>query len=64
MGITLTLCNVGGIVSGQISILDQAPQFRLGHAYSMGCIVLSVVGLDGVEGHLCEEGGVEGGEDS
>lgn len=44
VGITLTLTNIGGIISGQIYVLDQAPQFRVGHAFSLGCIVLSVVG--------------------
>ena len=43
MGITLTLCNFDGTVPGQIYILDQAPQIRLGHAYGMGCIVVSAV---------------------
>lgn len=44
VGITLTLTNIGGIISGQIYILDQAPQFQVGHACSLACIILAVIG--------------------
>ena len=38
------MTNIGGIISGQIYILDQAPQFQVGHACSLACIVLAVIG--------------------
>ncbi|KIV93764.1 hypothetical protein PV10_04955 [Exophiala mesophila] len=44
VGITLTLTNIGGIVSGQIYVARQAPLYRLGHSWSLACLVLSVVG--------------------
>ncbi|ETI24905.1 hypothetical protein G647_04275 [Cladophialophora carrionii CBS 160.54] len=44
VGITLTLTNIGGIVSGQIYIVKQAPQYRLGHAWCLGCLVLAWIG--------------------
>ncbi|RVX68862.1 hypothetical protein B0A52_07517 [Exophiala mesophila] len=44
IGITLTLTNIGGIISGQIYILDQAPRFQAGQAFSLACAVLAVGG--------------------
>ncbi|KAH8809424.1 retrograde regulation protein 2 [Xylogone sp. PMI_703] len=44
VGITLTISNIGGIVSGQIYATQQAPAFRLGHAWCLGCYVVSVIG--------------------
>jgi arginine exporter protein ArgO len=39
--LTLT---TGGIVSGQIYIVKQAPQYRLGHAWCLGCLFLAWIG--------------------
>ncbi|KAF2194634.1 retrograde regulation protein 2 [Zopfia rhizophila CBS 207.26] len=44
VGITLTLTNVGGIVSGQIYVAKQAPHYRLGHAWSLASLVLAWIG--------------------
>ena len=38
IGILLTLTNIGGVVSGQIYQSDAAPKYRLGHAWSLGCL--------------------------
>lgn len=34
----------GGIISGQIYVAKQAPHYRLGHAWSLGSLVLAVAG--------------------
>jgi MFS family permease len=38
LGIQLTLTNIGGIVSGQIYQTKSAPEFKLGHGWSLGCL--------------------------
>lgn len=44
VGILLTMTNVGGVVSGQIYQGKQAPRFTLGHAWSLGCLVVAWFG--------------------
>lgn len=44
VGILLTMTNVGGVVSGQIYQGTQAPRFTLGHAWSLGCLVVAWFG--------------------
>ena len=44
LGIQLTLTNIGGIVSGQIYQTKSAPKFRLGHAWSLGCLAFAWFG--------------------
>jgi hypothetical protein len=41
LGIQLTLTNIGGIVSGQIYQTSSAPEFKLGHAWSLGCLAFA-----------------------
>lgn len=48
VGILLTLTNIGGVVSGQIYYSKAAPQYRLGHAWSLGCLVFAWIGWWGV----------------
>ncbi|POS69972.1 MFS transporter [Diaporthe helianthi] len=44
LGILLTLTNIGGVVSGQIYQTNAAPEFALGHAWSLGCLVFAWLG--------------------
>ena len=44
LGILLTLTNIGGIVSGQIYQSKAAPDFTLGHAWSLGCLAFAWIG--------------------
>jgi nitrate/nitrite transporter NarK len=44
LGILLTLTNIGGVVSGQIYQSNAAPRYRLGHAWSMGCLIFAWCG--------------------
>jgi hypothetical protein len=44
LGILLTLTNIGGVVSGQIYQTNSAPQFTLGHAWSLGCLGFAWIG--------------------
>ena len=44
VGIQQAMAQVAGIVSGQIYRSDCAPKFTLGHAYSLGCVVLGMIG--------------------
>ena len=44
VGILLTLTNIGGVVSGQIYQTKAAPAYTLGHAWSLGCLVLAWFG--------------------
>ncbi|KAF2453172.1 retrograde regulation protein 2 [Lineolata rhizophorae] len=44
VGILLTLTNIGGIVAGQIYQTESAPDFILGHSWSMGCLVVAWCG--------------------
>lgn len=41
LGIQLTLTNIGGIVSGQIYQTKGAPEFKLGHGWSFGCLAFA-----------------------
>ncbi|KEF51301.1 uncharacterized protein A1O9_12651 [Exophiala aquamarina CBS 119918] len=43
LGIQLTLTNIGGIVSGQIYQSKSAPDFTLGHSWSLGCLVFALI---------------------
>jgi MFS family permease len=38
LGIQLTLTNLGGIVSGQIYQTKSAPEFKMGHGWSLACL--------------------------
>ncbi|OCL05540.1 retrograde regulation protein 2 [Glonium stellatum] len=44
LGILLTLTNIGGVVSGQIYQTKAAPAYRLGHAWSLGCLAFAWCG--------------------
>ncbi|KAH8771607.1 retrograde regulation protein 2 [Diaporthe sp. PMI_573] len=44
LGILLTLTNIGGVVSGQIYQTNAAPEFTLGHAWSLGCLAFAWLG--------------------
>ncbi|KAF2010793.1 retrograde regulation protein 2 [Aaosphaeria arxii CBS 175.79] len=41
LGILLTLTNIGGVVSGQIYQSNAAPGYKLGHGWSLGCLVFA-----------------------
>lgn len=40
-GILLTLTNIGGVVAGQIYQTNSAPEFVLGHSWSLGCLTFA-----------------------
>lgn len=40
-GILLTLTNIGGVVAGQIYQTNSAPEFVLGHSWSLGCLAFA-----------------------
>ena len=44
LGILLTLTNIGGVVSGQIYQSNAAPNYTLGHAWSLGCLGFAWLG--------------------
>ncbi|KAH8712127.1 major facilitator superfamily domain-containing protein [Phaeosphaeriaceae sp. PMI808] len=44
LGILLTLTNIGGVVSGQIYQSNAAPNYTLGHAWSLGCLAFAWCG--------------------
>ena len=44
LGILLTLTNIGGVVSGQIYQSKAAPGYKLGHAWSLGCLAFAFCG--------------------
>ncbi|KAK3305015.1 major facilitator superfamily domain-containing protein [Chaetomium strumarium] len=44
LGILLTLTNIGGVVSGQIYQSNTAPEYTLGHAWSLGCLAFAWCG--------------------
>lgn len=48
LGILLTLTNIGGVVSGQIYQSNAAPRYTLGHAWSLGCLVVAWCGWWGI----------------
>lgn len=44
LGFQLTLTNLGGIVAGQIYQSTSAPRYVLGHAWSLGSLVIAFIG--------------------
>ncbi|KAL4891998.1 retrograde regulation protein 2 [Aspergillus ambiguus] len=44
LGIQLTLTNLGGIIAGQIYQSTSAPRFTLGHSWSLGSLVIALIG--------------------
>ncbi|ODQ58155.1 hypothetical protein WICANDRAFT_64300 [Wickerhamomyces anomalus NRRL Y-366-8] len=43
VGIQLSLANVAGVVIGQIYRSNDAPEYKLGHGFSLGCISFAII---------------------